>query len=200
MAGIARGRLMEERKAWRKDHPPVTTLFYLCLPQLSAVFSYFPLSLLFDSCSPLSFSSFFLHSSNKGFFARPESNDDGTLNLMRWTCGIPGKKGTLWEGGMFPITMEFTDDYPSKPPKCRFPAGFFHPNIYPSGTVCLSIVNEDEDWKPSISVKQILMGIQDLLDNPNPNSPAQQDAYALFVTNRPEYERRVKLQSSKYAA
>ncbi|KAL6047489.1 SUMO-conjugating enzyme sce1 [Balamuthia mandrillaris] len=119
---------------------------------------------------------------------------------MRWTCGIPGKKGTLWEGGMFPITMEFTDDYPSKPPKCRFPAGFFHPNIYPSGTVCLSIVNEDEDWKPSISVKQILMGIQDLLDNPNPNSPAQQDAYALFVTNRPEYERRVKLQSSKYAA
>ncbi|KAL6047488.1 SUMO conjugating enzyme Hus5 [Balamuthia mandrillaris] len=157
MAGIARGRLMEERKAWRKDHPP-------------------------------------------GFFARPENNDDGTLNLMRWTCGIPGKKGTLWEGGMFPITMEFTDDYPSKPPKCRFPAGFFHPNIYPSGTVCLSIVNEDEDWKPSISVKQILMGIQDLLDNPNPNSPAQQDAYALFVTNRPEYERRVKLQSSKYAA
>jgi ubiquitin-protein ligase len=37
----------------------------------------------------------------------------------------------------------------------KFPANFFHPNIYPSGTVCLSILNEDEDWKPSITVKQV---------------------------------------------
>lgn len=26
--------------------------------------------------------------------------------------------------------------------QCKFPANFFHPNIYPSGTVCLSILNE----------------------------------------------------------
>jgi hypothetical protein len=46
------------------------------------------------------------------------------------------------------------------PPQCKFPANFFHPNIYPSGTVCLSILNEDEGWRPSITVKQILLGIQ----------------------------------------
>jgi hypothetical protein len=44
--------------------------------------------------------------------------------------------------------------------QCKLPAGFFHPNIYPSGTVCLSILNEDEGWRPSITVKQILLGIQ----------------------------------------
>ena len=38
--------------------------------------------------------------------------------------------------------MEFTEDYPQKPPKCQFPKGFFHHNIYPSGTVCLDIINE----------------------------------------------------------
>jgi ubiquitin-protein ligase len=53
-----------------------------------------------------------------GFFARPEQNPDGSANLMKWTCGIPGKKGTDWENGIFPLTMAFTDDYPSKPPKC----------------------------------------------------------------------------------
>jgi hypothetical protein len=26
--------------------------------------------------------------------------------------------------------------------QCKFPQGFFHPNVYPSGTVCLSIINE----------------------------------------------------------
>eukprot|EP01119_Soliformovum_irregulare_P015299 TRINITY_DN4294_c0_g1_i1.p1 TRINITY_DN4294_c0_g1~~TRINITY_DN4294_c0_g1_i1.p1 ORF type:complete len:160 (-),score=34.90 TRINITY_DN4294_c0_g1_i1:45-524(-) len=155
MSGIAAGRLAEERKAWRKDHP-------------------------------------------HAFYARPQNNTDGSANLMFWECGIPGKSGSSWEGGVFPLTMEFTQDYPSKPPKCKFPANFFHPNVYPSGTVCLSILNEDEDWKPSISVKQILLGIQDLLNDPNPNSPAQAEAYTLFVTNQGEYTKRVKSQTSRY--
>lgn len=50
---------------------------------------------------------------------------------------------TDWEGGFYPLTLLFSEDYPSKPPKCKFPQGFFHPNVYPSGTVCLSILNED---------------------------------------------------------
>ena len=59
--------------------------------------------------------------------------------------------------------------------------GFFHPNVYPSGTVCLSILNEEEAWKPGITIKQILLGVQDLLDSPNPLSPAQEDAYRIFT-------------------
>eukprot|EP00286_Rhodomonas_abbreviata_P010743 CAMPEP_0181317594 /NCGR_PEP_ID=MMETSP1101-20121128/16554_1 /TAXON_ID=46948 /ORGANISM="Rhodomonas abbreviata, Strain Caron Lab Isolate" /LENGTH=161 /DNA_ID=CAMNT_0023425003 /DNA_START=34 /DNA_END=519 /DNA_ORIENTATION=+ len=149
MAGIARARLAEERRSWRKDHP-------------------------------------------LGFFARLDTNSDGSQNLMKWKCGIPGKENTLWAGGLFEISMEFSEDYPHKPPKCRFPAGFFHPNVYPSGTVCLSILNEEEAWKPGITIKQILLGIQDLLDSPNPLSPAQQDAYHIFTTSKSEYERRVR--------
>ena len=49
--------------------------------------------------------------------------------------------------GVYRLTMEFTEDYPNKPPKCKFNPVLFHPNIYPSGTVCLSILNEDEDWR-----------------------------------------------------
>ena len=96
------------------------------------------------------------------------------------------------------LTMEFSEDYPSKPPKCKFPAGFFHPNIYPSGTVCLSILSEDDGWRPSITVKQILTGIQDLLDNPNPQSPAQSDAFMLFTQDKTEYDRRVRQQAQRY--
>ena len=63
----------------------------------------------------------------------------------------------------------------------QFTPPLFHPNVYPSGTVsssrslhvllivclvyqvCLSILNEDKDWKASITIQQILIGIQDLL-------------------------------------
>lgn len=74
----------------------------------------------------------------------------------------------------------------------KFVPPLFHPNVYPSGTVCLSILNEEEAWKPAITVKQILLGVQDLLNDPNPESPAQADAYNLFKKDRAEYEKRVK--------
>jgi Ubiquitin-conjugating enzyme len=37
---------------------------------------------------------------------------------MKWSCGIPGKANTIWDPAVYPLTMEFTEDYPSKPPKC----------------------------------------------------------------------------------
>jgi ubiquitin-conjugating enzyme E2 I len=61
----------------------------------------------------------------------------------------------------------------------------------------LSILNEDQDWRPAITIKQMLLGIQDLLTNPNPKSPAQREAYELYVSNPSEYKRRVKEQAAK---
>eukprot|EP00993_Chasmostoma_nieuportense_P005622 NODE_6242_length_557_cov_19.902326_g6077_i0.p1 GENE.NODE_6242_length_557_cov_19.902326_g6077_i0~~NODE_6242_length_557_cov_19.902326_g6077_i0.p1 ORF type:complete len:179 (+),score=53.82 NODE_6242_length_557_cov_19.902326_g6077_i0:53-538(+) len=134
-----------------------------------------------------------------GFFARPKEKEDGNTDLMHWEAGIPGKAGTPWEAGLYKLTIDFSDDYPSKPPKCRFTPVLFHPNIYPSGTVCLSILSEDKDWKPSITLKQILLGIQDLLDNANPSDPAQAEPYHLYINNKAEYERRVRQEAQKYA-
>lgn len=74
----------------------------------------------------------------------------------------------------------------------KFVPPLFHPNVYPSGTVCLSILNEEEAWRPAITIKQILLGIQDLLNEPNPESPAQADAYNLFKKDRTAYDRKVK--------
>ncbi len=39
--------------------------------------------------------------------------------MFHWKCHIPGKPGTDWEGGFYPLTLEFTEDYPAKPPKVR---------------------------------------------------------------------------------
>ncbi|KAM6423624.1 SUMO-conjugating enzyme UBC9 isoform 1-T1 [Liasis olivaceus] len=115
-----------------------------------------------------------------GFVAVPTKNPDGTMNLMNWECAIPGKKGTPWEGGLFKLRMLFKDDYPSSPPKCKFEPPLFHPNVYPSGTVCLSILEEDKDWRPAITIKQILLGIQELLNEPNIQDPAQAEAYTIY--------------------
>ncbi|KAG6820640.1 SUMO conjugating enzyme Hus5 [Arthromyces matolae] len=87
---------------------------------------------------------------------------------------------TAWDGGLYKLIMTF--------PEGKFTPALFHPNVYPSGTVCLSILDEEKSWKPAITIKQILLGIQDLLDDPNVNDPAQSDAYTMF-------KRRIKQQA-----
>lgn len=37
----------------------------------------------------------------------------------------------------------------------KFDPPLFHPNVYPSGTVCLSLLDADKDWRPSITIKQV---------------------------------------------
>jgi ubiquitin-conjugating enzyme E2 I len=54
-------------------------------------------------------------------------------------------------------------------------------------------LNEEEDWKPHITIKQVLLGIQKLLkDEPNIESPAQQEPLTLYRSNREEYIKKVK--------
>ncbi|TNV78148.1 hypothetical protein FGO68_gene9860 [Halteria grandinella] len=130
-----------------------------------------------------------------GFSARPQINPEtDEQDLFHWVCKIPGKPSTPWEGGEFVLHMEFTDEYPNKPPKCQFKPVLFHPNIYPSGTVCLSILNEDEDWRPTLTVGTLLLGIQELLGSPNIDSPAQAEPYHLHLKDKAAYEKKVREQ------
>jgi ubiquitin-conjugating enzyme E2 I len=69
--------------------------------------------------------------------------------------------------------------------------------LQPSGTICLSILNEEDGWRPAITIKQMLLGIQDLLDNPNDKSPAQREAYELFVRDKVAYRKKIKEQAAR---
>jgi len=48
------------------------------------------------------------------------------------------------------------------------------------GTVCLSLLDEEKDYCPAITIKQLLLGIQYLLNEPNINDPAQAEAYHIY--------------------
>jgi len=52
-----------------------------------------------------------------GFYARPQKNAQGVLDLKSWECGIPGKEKTIWEGGLFKLVVTFPDGMrrPAKP-------------------------------------------------------------------------------------
>jgi hypothetical protein len=60
----------------------------------------------------------------------------------------------------------------------------FHPNVYADGGICLDILQNR--WSPTYDVSAILTSIQSLLDEPNPNSPANSVAAQLYQENREE--------------
>ena len=71
----------------------------------------------------------------------------------------------------------------------------FHPNsnfillVYVNGDICLDILKDM--WSPIYDVSSILLSIQSLLDNPNQNSPANNEAAVLYRDDRKEYNKRV---------
>ncbi|KAK8391106.1 hypothetical protein O3P69_017037 [Scylla paramamosain] len=119
-----------------------------------------------------------------GVSAAPTEN-----NIMIWNAVIFGPHDTPFEDGTFKLTLEFTEEYPNKPPTVKFVSKMFHPNVYADGGICLDILQNR--WSPTYDVAAILTSIQSLLDEPNPNSPANSLAAQLYQENRREYEKRV---------
>ncbi|RZC16987.1 Ubiquitin-conjugating enzyme E2 2 isoform B, partial [Glycine soja] len=88
-----------------------------------------------------------------GISGAPQDN-----NIMLWNAVIFGPDDTPWDGGTFKLTLQFTEDYPNKPPTVRFVSRMFHPNIYADGSICLDILQNQ--WSPIYDVAAILTSIQ----------------------------------------
>jgi ubiquitin-conjugating enzyme E2 T len=64
-----------------------------------------------------------------------------------------------------------------EPPSVTFTTPVYHPNIDNEGRICLDILKMPPagSWKPILSVAQVLMHIQLLMSEPNPNDPLMAD-------------------------
>ena len=92
-------------------------------------------------------------------------NDD----LLNWDAIIMGPNESVWEGGIFQLKITINSDYPHKPPIVKFLTPMFHPNIYRNGNICLDILQDK--WSPVYDIKSVLLSIQSLLTDPNPDDP-----------------------------
>ncbi|KRX77738.1 SUMO-conjugating enzyme UBC9-A [Trichinella sp. T6] len=169
LVNTRRNRLLEERRIWRKNHPP-------------------------------------------GFIAKPVVAPDGTLELRKWECWVPGPQNTPWEGGLYKLFILFGESYPYQPPakiwsvivcsaktNVLFSPPILHPNVYTSGTVCISLLQED-GWRSSMQLKDILVSVQTLLAEPNISNPANAEAYKLYKENRAAYDGRIRTLAKIYDA
>lgn len=121
-------------------------------------------------------------------------------DFLTWEFIVIGPPDTLYEGGIYSGKMIFPKNYPSAPPEVYF-NNIIHPNIYPTGKVCISILHEGRDlfgyekdierWLPTHGINTIMISIISMLSAPNFESPANIDASKLWKDNPDKYKKEI---------
>ncbi|KAH6686326.1 ubiquitin-conjugating enzyme [Plectosphaerella plurivora] len=124
--------------------------------------------------------------------------DDRNVHL--WNIGLMVvNPDSVFHGAYLKAEMRFPHDYPYSPPRFAFQTkSIYHPNIYPNGELCISILHKPGDdeqsgeqacerWSPLQGAESVLRSVLLLLDDPEINSPANVDAGVLYRDKRDEY-------------
>eukprot|EP01120_Amphizonella_sp_Union-15-10_P012973 TRINITY_DN5920_c0_g3_i2.p1 TRINITY_DN5920_c0_g3~~TRINITY_DN5920_c0_g3_i2.p1 ORF type:complete len:167 (-),score=29.50 TRINITY_DN5920_c0_g3_i2:19-519(-) len=111
--------------------------------------------------------------STAGISAFPEGD-----NLFKWIGTIVGGQGTVYEGLVYKLGIEFPSNYPFQPPTVSFETPCFHPNVDQYGNICLDILKDK--WSAIYNIRTILLSIQSLLAEPNNESPLNPVAAKLW--------------------
>nr|BAN65941.1 ubiquitin conjugating enzyme E2, putative [Babesia bovis] len=139
--------------------------------------------------------------SDNCYFSVGLEDDD----LSKWRICSQGPYGTPFEGGIFTVITTFPNNFPNDPPQMKFEQKMWHPNIYPDGRVCISILHSansnlynehersDERWRPVLSVESIVLSVISMLTEPNIESPANVDAAVQLKKDPLAYKRQVQM-------
>ena len=120
-------------------------------------------------------------------------NDD----ISHWKATIFGPDGTPYQGGIFELDIEFTKEYPFKPPKIYFITPIYHCNINKRGGICLDILKDQ--WSPALTIGKVLLSICSLLSEPNPDDPLVPEIARRFKEERAVHDSEARSFTLQYA-
>lgn len=119
-------------------------------------------------------------------------------NLKHWQATIFGPEDTPYHGGVFHLSIEFTEEYPFKPPKIYFITPIYHCNINRNGGICLDILSKN--WSPALTIGKVLISICSLLAEPNPEDPLVPSISKLLKNNKLLHDANARDFTLRYAS
>ncbi len=96
-------------------------------------------------------------------------------NFRSWTIVMKGVEGTVYAGETYKLRMEFSKEYPSKPPSVFFLKPVpKHMHVYSNGDICLNLLGRD--WRPALTAESLIVSIQSMLSSAREKSAPQDNA------------------------
>lgn len=118
-------------------------------------------------------------------------------NLTKWQATIFGPDDTPYAGGIFKLDIEFSNEYPFKPPKIYFLTPIYHCNVNKRGGICLDILKEQ--WSPALTISKVLLSLCSLLSEPNPNDPLVPEIADLLKKNKAQHDSQARSYTLEHA-
>lgn len=118
-------------------------------------------------------------------------------NLYEWHSTILGPPTSVYEGGVFFLDIQFSPDYPFKPPKVTFRTRIYHCNINSQGMICLDILKDN--WSPALTISKVLLSVCSLLTDCNPADPLVGSIATQYITNREEHDKTAREWTRRFA-
>ena len=111
---------------------------------------------------------------------------------------MEGPPNTPYENGYFLFKFCINENFPFSPPKFYFISNIFHPNISENGYVSVDIL-EDQWSPPLMDFEKIIISVQSLLDDPNPDIFLNEMAAKLYKEDKSKYDETVREYTSLFA-
>ena len=108
-------------------------------------------------------------------------------NMLHAYALVMGPENSLYNFGYYLFEINYPKDYPYSPPRLKYLTnnGYtrFHPNLYRTGKVCLSILNtwRGEQWTSCQTIRSVLLTLVTLFHNkPLLNEPGITERFKDF--------------------
>ncbi|KXS17238.1 hypothetical protein M427DRAFT_110662 [Gonapodya prolifera JEL478] len=116
-------------------------------------------------------------------FSFPSCDDLLNFNVVITPASGPYMGGTFRFGFSTPLT------YPYEPPRVKCLQRVYHPNLDRDGNICLGILTDE--WKSTMDLNSVVLGVQQLLLEPDAAHPFNLEAAELMIKDPEEFARRV---------
>ena len=118
-------------------------------------------------------------------------------NLLCWKILIVPVEYP-YNKGAFRVNVDFTAEYPFKPPKVNFKTPIYHPNVDEKGQVCLPII-APENWKPAVKIDQVLKALLDMIGVPEPEHPLRADLAEEYTKDKAKFNKKAENETVLHA-
>ena len=119
-------------------------------------------------------------------------------NMQHLAVEFTGRPGSVYEGSIIKGTLILDDNYPVKNPLFFFDkvngTTFQHINVYGGDNTCLDVLSE-AGYNATMDLATIIRAVEELIYEPNPESPANIALLDLYKKDKPKYDEILKKQA-----